>query len=178
MSYPHQISEINKALEDVFKQLLVDIEGIEQEQWLEKPGEKWSMAEIMQHLIKSNFPVSSGLKPPYERLGAFGNPKDASWGYEHIFEQYSAAVIGPGFKAPPNVSALPEEDLTKETLKNNWKTIAQKMSDRLEQWNEADLDKYAMPHPVLGALSVRQMLFFTHLHTVHHLKQINELKTT
>ena len=38
------------------------------------------------------------------------------------------------------------------------------------KWRERDLDKYRLPHPVLGKISVREMLFFTHYHDLHHLE--------
>ena len=39
-------------------------------------------------------------------------------------------------------------------------------------WSQPELDHYAMPHPVLGLLSVREMLFFTVYHNQHHLNGV------
>jgi hypothetical protein len=38
----------------------------------------------------------------------------------------------------------------------------------MERWSEAELDAYRLPHPLLGRLSVREMMFFTLLHNRHH----------
>lgn len=52
----------------------------------------------------------------------------------------------------------------------------------LEQWSEADLDRVRMPHPILGPLTVREMLFFTLYHDGHHVEaaraRIPRLRTT
>jgi hypothetical protein len=38
----------------------------------------------------------------------------------------------------------------------------------LEPWSESDLDRYRLPHPLLGRLTVREMLLFTLYHYEHH----------
>jgi hypothetical protein len=39
-------------------------------------------------------------------------------------------------------------------------------------WTDDDLDRRALPHPYLGALTVREMLLFCVFHERHHLKQV------
>ena len=41
--------------------------------------------------------------------------------------------------------------------------------------SEKDLDKYILPHPLLGRMPLREMLFFTIYHTQHHTNSIKEL---
>ena len=61
--------------------------------------------------------------------------------------------------------------------KNKKKLLAiqnlQKAQDNLSQaikkWKDTDLDQYYIIHPILGRLTVREMLFFTIYHTEHHL---------
>jgi hypothetical protein len=38
----------------------------------------------------------------------------------------------------------------------------------LEHWTEMDLDRCRLPHPLLGKITVREMLFFTLYHYEHH----------
>ncbi len=40
-----------------------------------------------------------------------------------------------------------------------------------EQWDETALDQYQVPHPVIGNLTVREMLFFTIHHNLRHASQ-------
>ena len=57
-----------------------------------------------------------------------------------------------------------------DNLFRDWEMVNQKFQDRLAEWSESDLDTYAIPHPVLGLLSTRQMLLFVILHNEHHLQ--------
>lgn len=41
-------------------------------------------------------------------------------------------------------------------------------------WSEHALDRYRLPHPLLGKLTLREMLFFTLYHYTHH--QANVVK--
>ncbi len=43
---------------------------------------------------------------------------------------------------------------------------------KIPGWSEAALDRYRLPHPLLGKLTVREMLFFTLYHNAHHLDQV------
>ena len=38
----------------------------------------------------------------------------------------------------------------------------------LEAWDDVDLDRCRLPHPLLGKLTVREMMFFTLYHYEHH----------
>ena len=39
---------------------------------------------------------------------------------------------------------------------------------RIDSFSEKDLDNYILPHPLLGKLTIREMLFFTIYHVQHH----------
>jgi hypothetical protein len=41
-----------------------------------------------------------------------------------------------------------------------------------EPWREEDLDRYRLPHPVLGLVTVREMLMFTLFHFDHHRENV------
>lgn len=42
------------------------------------------------------------------------------------------------------------------------------LSVRVDSWTEQDLDTVLLPHPLLGKLTVREMLYFTIYHAQHH----------
>ncbi len=43
-------------------------------------------------------------------------------------------------------------------------------------WSETSLDRYRLPHPLLGRLTVREMLFFTLGHGLHHARNVARRK--
>ena len=42
------------------------------------------------------------------------------------------------------------------------------------KWKEEDLDKYILPHPLMGRMPVRELAMWTAYHTEHHTKQLLE----
>jgi hypothetical protein len=42
----------------------------------------------------------------------------------------------------------------------------------LDGWRDADLDRYRLPHPLLGRLSIREMALFALYHGVHHVDNV------
>ncbi len=42
---------------------------------------------------------------------------------------------------------------------------------RVDSFSEAQLDALILPHPLLGKLTLREMLYFTIYHVQHHEKQ-------
>ncbi|TAH05038.1 MAG: DinB family protein [Sphingobacteriales bacterium] len=53
--------------------------------------------------------------------------------------------------------------------------IISDMVKALMLWSDEDLDTYNCPHPVLGKISAREMLFFTIYHIRHHHSTTKEL---
>ena len=45
------------------------------------------------------------------------------------------------------------------------------------RWSEKKLDRYQAPHPALGKLTIREMLYFTIFHNVHHARLVAERLT-
>ena len=43
-----------------------------------------------------------------------------------------------------------------------------KINKALDRFTEEDLDHVILPHPILGKLTVREMMYFTMLHVEHH----------
>jgi hypothetical protein len=42
------------------------------------------------------------------------------------------------------------------------------LNKRLKKYSEASLDELILPHPLLGKLTLREMLYFTIYHAGHH----------
>jgi len=78
-------------------------------------------------------------------------------------EKLAAGGRASGRFIPPDVAASALDP----TIVDIRRTIAS-MTKRVNGWSEADLDRYLLPHPLLGKLTVREMLFFTIHHAQHH----------
>jgi hypothetical protein len=68
------------------------------------------------------------------------------------------------------------ESISKEKFLENWNLIGSKFPSRIDPWSENSLDRFKLPHPLLGKLTVREMLFFTIFHNEHHFRTMKQLK--
>ncbi len=55
-----------------------------------------------------------------------------------------------------------------------WNESNQRLFDALQNWEEADLDRYQVPHPAIGPITMREMLFFTLHHNSLHWRDIQQ----
>lgn len=162
---------IQDGLANSFAAVRSALSKAEPEQVCQDQGERWSIAQQFKHLILSNAPIASALKKPYERLAGFGTPKEPTLSYENLKAKYEH-LLTTGVKAPPKFTPEVISVDTWDNMFEEWEMINRKFQERLAEWPESDLDTFAIPHPVLGLLSTRQMLFFTILHNWHHLERI------
>jgi len=169
-------SDIIDALQNSFQEISTFLETVPDEIFHQSNNKKWSIAENLEHLILSNKPIASVLKKNKLFFTPFGFSFKGSESLEILKDNYHLKLRTTG--PPPNNSFKPKEtdNFSKEELQNNWKTIAPKYAPRLEKWSEKDLDRFRLPHPLLGKLTFREMLFFTIFHNEHHLNTMKNLK--
>ena len=59
-------------------------------------------------------------------------------------------------------------------IMTSWREVTQDLCKGASRWDEKALDAAQGPHPLLGTLSLREMLEFTVYHTTHHLRIVAE----
>ncbi len=159
---------------------LADLETRELRFWLEidperfaRPfGEAWSPADTVRHLIKSTVPITRALKLPKMVLRAlFGQGAAASASYPALVERYHA-VLAAGGKAgrySPSPHRPPADVRSwQQGLVSECQSAVRALAAAVQPWGDGELDRCRLPHPLLGKLTVREMLFFTLYHFEHH----------
>ena len=140
------------------------------EQFTQHLSGKWSVADVMQHLYLSARPVARLMTGPRNVLMQWGKADTPSRTYDEIAVNY-AKVLGTGAKAPGTMSPrLEDMQVGKNVLVERFTSVYQMLADAIGSWSDQELDTYCMPHPVLGKLTVREMMIFTSVHTRHHLR--------
>jgi uncharacterized damage-inducible protein DinB len=137
-----------------------------------REAEIWSASDNVDHMIKAIKPIIKALKLPKMALQTlFGKPVDPSRTYEEICAIYSAE-IAKGAKA--SGTFLPKQETPddakekKEELLRQLSMEMDKLISTLEKWQETELDEVQLPHPIIGKITLREMLFFTIHHNVRH----------
>jgi hypothetical protein len=84
-----------------------------------------------------------------------------------LVARYQEKLAGGGRAAgafvPPSLAADAREALSQALLHE-----VEALCSRLERMDEKQLDAYLLPHPLLGKLTLREMLYFTIYHVEHH----------
>lgn len=149
------------------------VDGLSQTHFLATPNEKWSAGQQMAHIYLSVHPIPKLVanKPVMkERFGTLDRPGRS---YEDLVADYLEVLSG-GAKAGPRFSPEPTPFSEKATLIAGITNDIASITNDLQDYTEEELDQLVIPHPVLGAFSLREMLMFTIYHVQHHLKSIQE----
>jgi hypothetical protein len=165
-------TEILKKLSEGFSLVEDTIRNTQNEAFFLRKDNKWSAAENAKHLILSVNPLNMAFSLPNFALLFFGKLNRPVRSYDEIVEKYhqklaEGAVATPKF-IPEGISINSNQaDLIEE-----FNEVNDKFLQKVDSFEEEDLDKYLIPHPVLGKLTIREMLYFTICHTLHHYKAI------
>ena len=137
---------------------------------------EWSASENVDHLIKANKPVAKALKLPEITLRAmFGKPHRASLTYEELCKAYrneiakGAQASGRYLPSQENLNSGTER--RKKELLDQFRKASTELVSVAEKWDDKELGDYLLPHPILGKLTVREILYFTIYHNLRHASQ-------
>lgn len=164
--------EIIQKLDEGFSIVGKTLSDTSEDIFHRRKDERWSVAENTEHLILSVKPLNKAFALPNFVLLFFGKLNRPQKGYEEIVTLYhqklaEGAVATPQFIPRESTAHKEKIQLTEDFEKTN-----QEFIKRIQSFSEEDLDKYLLPHPVLGKLTIREMLYFTIYHTLHHHKAI------
>lgn len=175
---PESRDELIASLEGVHREADELFRSLPPPELFRRPQEGvWSPAENLVHLVKSVRAVASGLGMPKLALALlFGRSKEGSRSFDEMRTVYRQRLAqggrAGGRYVPPALEYEDEEaaERTRARILAGWEGAGGALVGKLRSWNEAGLDRYRMPHPLLGKLTVREMLFFTLYHDRHHLE--------
>ena len=131
-------------------------------------NEKWTAGQQLQHIYLSVKPLSSGLiLPKFIVRWVFGKANRPSATYLELVGKYHEKLRNGG-KASKNFipKALAFSD--RETLNKKTLGLVNKICKYLGKYSEEELDKHILPHPLLGKITLREMMYFTICHVEHH----------
>jgi hypothetical protein len=165
-------SEITNKIESTYAEFTQYIDSLEEKDFLYTDDASWSAGQQLEHIVKSVVPLNTYMSlPNFTKKLLFGTNKGDSQTYDEIIEQYLALIKSGGKSTkeyiPKDVSFADKENLISKLNYN-----LQKFLKSLNKLLEKNLDKFRVPHPLLGKLTIREMLYFTDYHCKHHLESI------
>lgn len=131
------------------------------------PG-KWSAGQQLDHIIRSTKPLILAFRIPKFALKLlFGKPNKPSMSFEELVQKYEAKIAA-GSKATENYIPPIIDFEQRESLIQQLELNIKKINAAVEKFEEEDLDNCLLPHPLLGKITCREMLYFTIDHVDHH----------
>jgi hypothetical protein len=139
-------------------------------------GGAWSPAVTVRHLTKSVRAVSFGMRIPKLLLRLlFGVPKRAPRSLDTIVSEYHGALRmgGKAGRFAPRGAHVPLDlDAYRRDILARHRVAIDRVALQALNWNRWRIDRLRLPHPLLGNLTVREMLLFTLYHNLHHVRVV------
>ncbi len=164
--------EIIDKLTNDYQSFATLVYSLNDQDFIFAPEGKWSAGQQLDHIIKSIAPLVTFFSLPKMIPGlVFGKSNRETRDYETIVAKYKTA-LEKGGKASGRFVPKPVSADQKEKLKNNLLKTLQGLTKVINHYDESQLDKYLVPHPLLGKMTAREMLYFTIYHVAHHRKAV------
>jgi hypothetical protein len=161
-------TQIISLLQQKHASFLAYINGLSEEQFLYSHSQKWTAGQQLQHIHLSVRPVALGLSLPKVLLRLlFGKARRSSRTFEALKTTYLGELENGAQSSRPFIPksvALKQRQAIANALTGKVNSLCSK----IESFSEDDLDSLILPHPVLGKLTMREMLYFTIYHVEHH----------
>lgn len=154
------------------------IQSLTEDEYLVAPIGKWAAGQQLDHIIRAVRPLTQAFMLPNFALGMmFGKANRASKSYDALVEKYKKK-LGEGGAASGRFipETQPYEQRSRLTI--TLQKLLNKLKKQINNFSEKDLDLLILPHPLMGKLTLREMLYFTIYHVAHHHRLTEEyLKT-
>lgn len=135
------------------------------------PQEKWSAAQILEHLSLAFSGTARGMERAIK--GEISCPPRTMKESVAVFVVVGFGYMPGGRHAPKGTVPGPGDPQNAVSVILENLTAMDKAIARVEQ---AKGSKVRLPHPILGPLTLPQWRKFHWVHTAHHMKQIDRLR--
>ncbi|MBK9730791.1 MAG: DinB family protein [Chitinophagaceae bacterium] len=131
---------------------------------------KWNAGQTLDHLARAVSTLRLAMLLPKQVFALlYGKANRPSKDYEGLVAKYQQKLAAGG-KAhgrylPVNIP-FNKRKKNADALQKSVITICR----RLNGYSETALDTYILPHPLLGKITMREMMYFTIYHAQHHLQ--------
>lgn len=162
------IETIIKELIEKHNSFIDYINNLTSEEYFYRFEQKWTAEQQLEHIVLCTQPllqVYSMEKSMIEKH--FGKTERQGNTYKTLLENYKQK-LNEGGKAPERFVPTTSEKNSKEILTSQLtKTIAD-LCAAIKTFEDKELDRLLIPHPLLGNLTLREMLYNAIQHVIHH----------
>jgi hypothetical protein len=145
--------------------------------WCEKaPDGKWTAGQHVVHLAQSTDALLKGISyPGFILKWKFGKNNRDNRSYDDVVTRYNEKLqnLDNGVTSPfsKNMPVVTQKDIS------NWldklELLNHKLASKTLSKSDKDLDTILIPHPLMGRMTMREILMWNAYHTDHHFQILN-----
>jgi len=148
--------------------------SLNEEEYNYAPPEKWTAGQHLDHLIRAIKPLTQAMiLPNFVLKTMFGKANRQSKTYTGLVRNYQEK-LEEGGRASGKFLPPPQSFEDRSKLINQFQNLISKLKKQIDNYSEASLDELILPHPLLGKLTLREMLYFTAYHATHHQRLVEK----
>ncbi len=140
--------------------------------WELQPEGKWTAGQHVIHLVQSTKPLLKALKLPNFLLKwKFGTSNRPSRTYNEVINRYKEKLelVGPGIVGPFSRSMPDSPQSEAQKWMNELSDLNTRINNITLKCSDSTLDKVILPHPLMGKMTLREILMWNAYHTSHHI---------
>jgi hypothetical protein len=161
-------SNVHTQLRQSHEAFIQYIGKLSQDDFMRTKNEKWTAGQHLEHIVLAVKPVRQAFTLPRFILKmVWGKTNRESKTYEALVNKYKLKLENGG-RASARFVPKPVQYDQRERIIRSLTNELKSLLDKVEKYTEEDLDLYILPHPLLGKLTLREMLYFTIYHVHHH----------
>lgn len=160
--------EIIILLDKEYGEFIEYIKGLSEGDYLFQPEEKWSAQQQLEHIVMCIKPLVHVFSLPqqiiYEQFGKTNRPNIS---YQELLSEYTEKLDAGG-KAP--LQYVPEIELKnrRHELLESLRLLINELKAKVDIFEEEGLETLLIPHPLLGNITLKEMLYNAIYHVEHH----------
>lgn len=166
------IERRRQALDDTRRALLDEMAALDPAALIARPlAEKWSMLEIIEHLVLAERAVLKGL-PDLSRLTE--RRRGPGHRVRYLLVMF---VLRSGIRVRvPSAAMIPQGDRSLAELRRLWDENQAWLRSCVDRLGANGIRRAVFEHPVAGPLTVEQAVRMDQVHINRHLRQIRALQ--
>ena len=169
--------DIVDLLEKKHKELFDWLENQPLENWEKGPKNKWTTGQHILHLVNSLQLLNNALSyPKFILKYKFGVCNRPSRNYKAVAKNYDEKLEKNQDRARNFNKDLKKPTLKeRESLLTKFQIQQKKLQYKTKKISDKNLDKLIIPHPLMGKMTLREIIMWTAHHTEHHTETLKLL---
>ncbi|MEQ6122793.1 DinB family protein [Pseudotenacibaculum sp. MALMAid0570] len=163
---------IVSIIEQKHQELFDWLANSSEENWEKGPDERWTTGQQILHLVNTGKMLNKALKyPKFILKYKFGTSNRPSRSYEDVAKRYQERLTENKERAKEFNKGL-RKPLTKEKqeLTDSLQVLSKKLQYKTSKFKDKHLDTLLLPHPLMGRMTLREIIMWSAYHTEHHLQ--------